>query len=156
MSPVELTGAIEPTEWFVVFNEKSANYWLGLLTPGRFKHVSAFGYVPGIKLWLLYDVQLSGTRIMLLDKDAVMAWSKGCTILKIARTGSRMGLRSRLCFHCVTAIKHLIGLRCVAVTPDGLYRHILRNGGILISEPRQPAPAASRPDARAGAAAGAE
>ena len=148
MTTVELPSAIEPTEWFVVFNETSANWWLTLLTPGHFKHVSAFGYCHTIKLWLAYDVQLSGTRITLMDKAAVMAWTKDCTILKIARTGQRMGLRHRICFHCVTAIKHLIGLKCVAATPDGLYRHILNHGGILISDPRRAAPAASRSEPR--------
>jgi len=151
--------AIEPSEWFVVFHVKSANRWIGLLTPGRFKHVSAFGYCPGVKVWLLYDVQWSATRVMLFDKAAIMRWTSGCAVVRIARVGQRMGWSSRIGFTCVNAVKHLIGLRCVAITPAALYRHIHRNGGTVISEHRQPAATAAasgRSDARAGAGAGAK
>jgi hypothetical protein len=151
-------AVIEPSEWFVVFHRKSVNRILSFLAFGEFKHVSAFGYCPGVKLWLLYEVKLSGTRVMLLDKSAVMAWTEGCDILKIAPTGKRMEFSSRLGFTCVNAVKHLLGLVCVAVTPDQLYRHILRNGGLPIHG-RGPSPAAAAPgrsDARAGAAAGAK
>jgi hypothetical protein len=154
MDEVDMPSAIEPSEWFVVFNEKSASRLLGLITLGRFKHVSAFGYCPGVKVWLLYDVQLSATRLMLMDKAAVMAWSSGCTVVRIVPPRQRMGWSSRAGFTCVNAVKHLIGLRCVAITPTSLYRHILRNGGIVISGSKH-ADAASRSDARAGAAAGA-
>jgi len=150
--------AIEPSEWFVVFHRKSATRWLGIVTPGEFKHVSAFGYCPGVKLWLLYDVQWSATRVMLLDKHAIMRWTDGCDILKIARTKTRMELSSRLGFYCVNAVKHLLGLKCVAATPSALYRHILRNGGIPIHG-RGPSPCATadagRPEPRDRAAASA-
>jgi hypothetical protein len=154
MDEIMLPAAIEPTEWFVVFRNISVNYWLDLLTPGQRKHVSAFGYCPGVKLWLVYDVQLSGTRIILMSQAEVLTWVGHDELIKIARVGKRMGLSSRLGFSCVNAVKHLIGLRCVAATPDALHYHILRNGGILISDARQPAPAAARSSARAGAAAG--
>lgn len=136
--------AVEPNEWFVVFHRKSLNRVLSFLAFGEFKHVSAFGYCPGLKVWMLYDVQWSGTRIILVDQKTVIDWTHGCDILKIPRTTLRMGMSSRLGFYCVTAVKHLIGLRCVAVTPCALYRHILRHGGILICE-RLPASDPSRP-----------
>jgi hypothetical protein len=155
VNEVTLPSAIEPTEWFVVFHVKSITRWLGWLAVGRYKHVSAFSYCVGVKLWLLYDVQWSGTRVMLLDKSAVMAWTEGCTLVQIARTGERMRGSSRVGLTCVNAVKHLIGLRCVAVTPDQLYRHILRNGGTVISE-RYPAPASGRSEPRGRTAAGAD
>jgi hypothetical protein len=150
--------AIEPGEWFVAFHRTSASQILSFLAFGDLKHVSAFGYCPGVKLWLVYDVQWSSTRVILMDKAAIMAWSRGCDVLKIARTGQRIGLSSRLGLYCVSAVKHLIGLKCVAITPGSLYRHILRNGGIVISEQGQrPAAAvAGRPDARDRTAASAE
>lgn len=154
MDEVDLPSSIEPLEWFVVFHAKALNRWLARLTPGRFKHVAVFGYCPGVKLWLAYDVQWSGTRIVLMDKAAIMAWTDGCAVVKIAATDQRMHASSRLGLYCVNAVKHLLRLKCVAATPTGLYRHILRHGGHLISDPGCPAPAACRPDAGPGAAAG--
>jgi hypothetical protein len=154
MDQVAIPSAIEPNEWFVVFHTKSLSPVLSFLAFGERKHVSAFGYCPGLKVWLLYDVQWGGTRIMLLDKAAIMEWTRGCDVLKIARVNHRMGLSSRIGLYCVSAVKHLIGLVCVAVTPDQLYRHIIRHGGILISEPKQSPAASGRPDAGSGAAAG--
>lgn len=155
MNEVEIPAAIEPTEWFVVFHRKSVNRILSFLAFGEFKHVSAFAYCAGLKVWLVYDVQWSGTRVMLVDKLSILALTDGCDILKVSRTGERMAMSSRLGFYCVSAVKHLVGLRCVAVTPGALYRHILRNGGMPIHG-AGPTPATSgRPDARDRAAAGA-
>jgi hypothetical protein len=130
---IEIPAAIEPTEWFIVFHRKSMNRWLSLLAFGEFKHVSAFAYCPGLKVWLIYDVQWSGTRHLLVDIDSIKAWVAGCEVVKIARGTAPMGMSARLGLYCVTAIKHLIRLRCVAPHPDGLYRHILRNGGTSIA-----------------------
>jgi hypothetical protein len=155
MHPVDLPATIEPMQWNLVFHRRALNRWLAWLTPGRFKHVAAFAYLPGVRLWLGYDVQWSGTRIVLMDKAAVMAWTRGCAVVEVAVTRQPMGASSRLGFYCVNAVKHLVGVKCIAATPDQLYRHILSHGGRLISEPG-PAPAdAGRPDARAGTAAGA-
>lgn len=135
----DLPAAIEPTEWHVVFHRKSMNRILSFLAFGEFKHVSAFGYLPGVKMWLVYDVQWSATRTMLMSKQSIIEWTAGCEILRIARLGERMSLWSRLGLYCVSAVKHLIGLGCVAATPDQLYRYILRNGGIDIGAGRHPA-----------------
>ena len=158
MNSVEIPNCIEPSEWFIVFHRKSLNPILSFLAFGERKHVSAFGYCPGLKVWMVYDVQWAGTRIMLVDKGAIIEWTRGCDILKIKRVNHRMGLSSRFGLYCVNAIKHLIGLKCVAATPDQLYRHIIKHGGILISEQQQPRTAADsgRSHAGYGTAAGAE
>jgi hypothetical protein len=167
MDTISLPATIEPNTWFVVFSERWTNRWLAMITPGRFKHVAMFGYCPGVKLWLAYDVQWSGTRIALMDKAAIMQWTQGCAVVQIAAGGDRMAASSRLGLYCVNAVKHLLRLRCVAATPCQLYRHILRHGGRLISDLRPARPAArtaadaadpgpgARSDAGPGAAAGA-
>lgn len=159
MHEIQIPNCIEPGQWFIVFHRTSRSRILSWLSFGELKHVSAFGYCPGLKVWMLYDVQWAGTRIMLVNKDAIMAWTQGCDVVKIDRVNHRMGLSSRFGFYCVNAVKHLLGLKCVAVTPNQLYRHVIRHGGILISEHRQQqrsATAASgRPDAANRAAAGA-
>jgi hypothetical protein len=142
VNEVSVSGAIEPSEWFVVFHTKSHNRFLSFLAFGPLKHVSAFGYCHTVKVWLLYDVKWSGTKITLITAEQAMQWSRDCSVLKIARQPEPMEYSSRLLFTCVGAIKHLLGLRCVAVTPGGLYREIIARGGTVISEhPGYPAPA---------------
>jgi hypothetical protein len=154
VTEVGLPSTIEPGDWFVVFHHRSLNRWLAAVTPGPFKHVSVFGYLPGVKMWLCYDVQWSGTRIALLDKTAIMEWTAGCAVVQIATTGQSMHASSRFGLYCVNAVKHLLRLKCVAATPTGLYRHILCHGGRLISEPRPTPAAAGGPAAGPGAGAG--
>ena len=141
----ELPGAVEPSEWFVVFHVKSMSRILSLLAFGRFKHVSALGYCPGFRAWLLYDAQWGGMRVRLYSHETMRAmfaeYSRGCAVVKIARLNQPMRLSSRLGFYCVPAIKHLLGLRNGALRPDALLRHCLRNGGVLIDagiEPSNP------------------
>ena len=137
MDAIRLPAAIEPDEWFVVFHRHTPSRLLALIALGCFKHVSAFAYCPGFKLWLLYDTSLSGTRIVLLShgeiaKASLVKYTNNCAIVKIASRRVHMGWSSRLAFYCVPAVKHLIGLRCVAMRPDALYRQILRSGGVPI------------------------
>jgi hypothetical protein len=37
----------------------------------------------------------------------------------------------RLGLFCTTAVSHLIGLRCGALRPDALYRHLVAKGGVV-------------------------
>ena len=149
-----LPDAIEPDYWNVVFHPSEGI--LPRLVLGRFQHVSAFTYIPGFSGWILYDVQWGGVRIAMLGKVAhLVAYTRGCTIVKFTRRYEHMPLYTRFAFYCVPAIKHLVGLSCVAVSPDGLYRALIDNGGIILNESIQPTPAAARPNAPAGATAGA-
>ena len=137
---VDAVRIAEPTEWNVVFHKTSTSRLLSFLAFGDFKHVSAFGYCVGFRAWVVYDVTWWGTRVWLADKAAIIAATRNCTIVRFPRTDRRMGMSSRLGLYCVTGVKHLLRLRCVAATPDQLYRHILRNGGVDIGS-GQPAPA---------------
>ena len=149
----ELPPAIEPDYWNLVFHPSESI--LPRLTFGRFQHVSAFTYIPGFAGWILYDVQWGGVRIAMLGKVAhLVAYTRGCTVVKFNRCYDHMPLYTRLGFYCVPAIKHLIGLSCVAVSPDGLYRAVIANGGEVISEPERPTAAAAGSDVADRAAAG--
>lgn len=133
---VQMPVAVEPTQWNVVFHPVAATPWMNRLPIGRFKHVSAFAYLAGLKGWLIYDVQMGSTRIIVLpDLDASMQiigkLTDGCDILSIDRreggsTGGRLG------FWCVPAVKHLIGIRSGALRPDRLYDDLLLNGAKVI------------------------
>jgi len=142
MEAIDLPNAIEPTEWFVVFHPETKMRWLALLAFGRFKHVSAFAYCPGFKAWLLYDTQWGGTRLILFPaataKATLMQYTAGCAVVKIARALQPMGPTGRVGFNCVTAIRHLLGVRCAMYRPDALYRYILQHGGQRIDEGKHP------------------
>lgn len=133
----------EPNEWFIAFHRECNSRILSFLSFGEFKHVSAFGYCPGLKVWLVYDVTWPRTWLRVLAHDAggaaaLAEWAKNCEIVKLAPQGHTPRLRARVGFFCVPAIINLLGLRCVAVTPGQLYRHILRLGGQSISAATSP------------------
>ena len=150
----ELPPVIEPDYWNVVFHKSEGI--LPRLVLGRFQHVSAFTYIPGFSGWILYDVQWAGVRIAMLSKVAhLVAYTRNCTVVKFTRRYDHMPLYTRFGFYCVPAIKHLLGLSCVAVSPDGLYRALIANGGTIINESKCTPAAAAGSDAPAGAGAGA-
>lgn len=159
--PVAKVTATEPAEWFVVFHRKSTSRLFSMLSCGEFKHVSAFGYCAGFKAWIVYDVTWAGSYIRLVahdeaGKQTLGEWTAGCDLVRIARATAPPPVLSRLGLYCVSAIKHLLGLGCVAMTPSGLYRHLLKHGGVLINGHTEPTDAAGRPESRLRAAAGAE
>ena len=127
-----LPDAIEPDYWNVVFHPSTNR--LNRLLLGRFQHVSAFTYIPGTGAWLLYDCQWGGVRIALIPRiNVLVAYTRGANVVKFERRYQKFALTSRFGFYCVPAVKQLLGLSCVAATPDGLYRHLIVNGGELIS-----------------------
>jgi hypothetical protein len=157
MDSYQLPDAIEPDYWNVVFHPSQGRTARILL--GRFQHVSAFTYVPGFRAWLCYDVQWSGMRLAMFSMPAALTvfvhYTKNCAIIKFDRNYGQLGLMSRLGFYCVPAIKQLLGLSCVAVTPDGLYRHLIKHGGSLIHGSVSTTTTAAGSAAARGEAAGA-
>lgn len=157
MDELTIPDAVEPAAWFVVFHPKSTLPWLDRLPVGRFKHVSAFGYIAGFKGWMFVASSQDGLRPSMVSDAATKIAFKayldaGCAVVKIERRiGVSMPARARLGFTCVTAIAHLTSIGCVAITPDGLYKAILRNGGLLISGPTPQSPDRSESGRRAGA-----
>jgi hypothetical protein len=149
-----LPDAIEPIYWNVVFHPSQTR--LNRLLLGRFQHVSAFTYIPGVGAWIMVDCQWGGVRIALIPRiNILVAYTRDCAVIKFDRRYQPFALTSRFGFYCVPAIKQLLGLSCVAATPDGLYRHLIRHGGELISGQRvATATAAAGSDAAAGATAG--
>lgn len=128
----------EAEQWFVCFDPR-ASWWVRWLAWGRFNHVRAFAIVPRARIWLFFDVTLGGLTIRAArdqspEADALInGWSEGCEIVHI-RTLHGAGLPMPPLFSCVTAVKHLIGLRGGALRPDALYRHCLANGGRVLDE----------------------
>lgn len=151
-------AAAEPSAWFLAFYRESSAPWLNHL-PVRFRHVSAFGYMPGFHAWALYDVNLGGTTLRLVSHETAKAWIgkliEGAVVVRIEPPRRDMPLWSRLGFYCVPAMKHLIGLPCVSLTPGQFYRAVIRNGGTVVSG-CESAPASGRPDSSPASATGAD
>lgn len=125
----------EAERWTVVFHRKAENWIFGLIAMGRFKHVSAFAWLPDVQRWLVYDVGFRRTRIVVLP-DTIESRAHLARVI----TGNAivtMPVRTdampvmRLGLFCTSAIKHLIGLPGGALRPDALFASCLRHGGEL-------------------------
>ena len=140
MTPTETFGGREPGRWYLVFHVKRSTTWWVNLLGGRFKHVSAFGYVCGHGgLYVLHDANLSGIQVVTYTvkgmNEMLMRWvGEGAVVVLLPEDGKlHMGLRCRLGLWCVSAAKHVTGVRSFALTGAGLYNHVLRHGGQVIS-----------------------
>jgi hypothetical protein len=132
---------IEARRWTVVFHRKAENRFFGLIAFGKFKHVSAFAWIPELGIWTFYDVGFRRSRITHFADGhgarqaigAIMAGNYGVTVeakndaLPLVRLG----------FFCTTGVKHLIGLRSGALRPDALFRHLVASGGIVSDDAAQ-------------------
>lgn len=133
-----------PAEWLVLFHPRSRHRWVERLLPGRFKHVSALGYVAApVRCWVWCDADLWASRVMLCGADDDRAWLGSIigdnVAIRFAACEPPVGgyasrLRSPLQLRtCVSAVKHLIGLRSGALRPDALWRDCLAHGGKVVN-----------------------
>lgn len=124
-----------PPVWIVVFCRNTQTRWVRWLALGRYKHVRAYAYLPAMRAWIFYDVSLSITGIYAAPDDAaaeayIGKFTADADLISI-RPAPSSGLRLAP-FSCVSAIKHLIGLRSGALRPDALFRDCLAAGGELL------------------------
>jgi hypothetical protein len=150
---------VEAKRWTVVFHRKSENWFFRTLAMGHFKHVSAFAWLPELQLWVIYDVGFRRTRLMHLAESPaartiIAAIAKGNALVTMDTRHDNLPLM-RLGMFCTSSVAHLVGLQCVALRPDALFRYCLKHGGTLIDEGRRTTDP-DRPEPRSRAAAGAE
>ena len=151
---------VEARRWTVVFHRKAENRFFSAIACGHFKHVSAFAWLPELGIWVFYDVGFRRTRLVhLADGQYAKAYignlCEGNAMVTIeARTDGLPLMRWGMC--CTVAIAHLLGLSCVALRPDALYRHLIASGGSLLDTSPRSAPGRRRPEpaGRAGSGAG--
>jgi hypothetical protein len=135
MEPVEKPLLAEPGRWTLVFHRKSSSWLTSLIAMGRYKHVSAFAYIAGLKLWLVYDVRLGGTSLTVVqdcpETKAALAQMIVCAdLMLMERQHAPVGIWPPL--YCAGAIRHLLRLPGDALRPDALWRLCLRHGGEAI------------------------
>jgi hypothetical protein len=125
-----------PDQWLLIFETKS-HRMVERLCPGRFKHVCAAGYVAAIDTWMVYSVELDGTKVGAFrpGKD-FNDW----LAIAVARAGvlrvkaGKPGWMPWLTFWCVPAVKHLVGIHGGALWPDQLWRYCIANGAEIVAD----------------------
>lgn len=148
-----LPELIEPDTWILAFHRTSPHWWVRWLACGRYKHVSAFAWLAPLRQWIVYEIGVAGTRIVILPDsqaatDRLNLFTADADLVAMPKRPTRVSLMP---FSCVSAVKHLIGLRCGALRVNALYRECLAHGGELI---HGAAPTVAEPADLAGCAAG--
>jgi hypothetical protein len=138
---------IEAARWTVVFHRHAENWFFAMIALGRFKHVSALAWMPDLGQWWIYDVGFRRTRLKVLV-DGPSAQTVIAAILK-DNASITVDVRDdlpwmRLGLFCTTAVSHLIGVRCAALRPDALFRHLKATGGIVRDHAAEPTPTGDR------------
>lgn len=133
------------------FGPAPPGWWSRLLHP-RFQHVCAAGCDAETQCWVFYDPERTGTQIEVVpyENEALAdarlgAWAQACDphVLRVTARSERS-----LCppaFGCVGAIKALLGVRCWAAFPRGLYRYLLAHGAEVVEVPSALAVTAAPP-----------
>jgi hypothetical protein len=125
---------IEPN-WILLFSKKRGRWWVRLLACGRYHHVKAIAYLPAMRAWQFYDVKFNGTRLMLSREDDpgsrafLHDYLESCDLLAMPRLPIPKRFAPQAGFCCTIAMKHLVGIRAVALRPDRLWRDTVAAGG---------------------------
>jgi hypothetical protein len=92
--------------------------------------VTAAAYYVSEERWVFYDPAFCGTRIEIFTHDefapVLGSMMERATVLRVASRFDRNSTPAA--WHCVGAIKALLGLRSCALSPSGLFRDLLRHG----------------------------
>lgn len=126
-----------PARLWLVFFLPGSNWWCRFLRKG-YGHVTAMSWFAAEKKWVCVDPLSKGTVIELWDPEDVPRrlgqLAHDATL--VLRMRSRHDLkRSPVDFWCVGAVKGILGLRCRALFPYGLSKHLLANGAEIVERP---------------------
>ena len=138
-------AGIEAKRWTVVFHRHAEHWFFRAIALGHFKHVSAIAWLPEIGQWWVYDVGFRRTRLRVLEdsqaaQDAIAGIIRGNATVTIDIREDGLPWM-RLGLFCTTAVSHLLGVRCAALRPDALYRHLIAQGGVVRGDEFGPAQA---------------
>jgi hypothetical protein len=141
-----------PRLWLVFFGEADGMAWWARLCRPGFRHVAAASYFADQERWVYYDPGRRGTAIELytgeeFDEKLGVLMQVSSAVLRVQ---SRFG---RGCtpagWHCVGAIKALLGVRSCALFAKGLHDHLLRIGAEPVEVPERVRPIRGREHAAA-------
>lgn len=126
-----------PRVWLVFFGDAAGpNWWARMLAPG-YRHVSAACWHVEEKRWVYFNPTRRGLVIELYGEGsfpfAELVRGSTATLRFVSRF-DRTGAPA--VFHCVGAIKALLGIRSRAFRPIGLFRDLLARGAEIVDAPR--------------------
>lgn len=129
-----------PRLWTVFFSDGDRHaWWLRLFRPG-YRHVAAAAWLPDQARWLYVDPCARGTVVEVYRADEFgPRWQtlllNASLVLEVRSRPTRT--LTPASFHCVGAIKALLGLRSRALSPWALSRHLLAHGAAIVPIPRR-------------------
>lgn len=134
---VDSSAGGSPSRWILCFRRTSQVWWVRWLARGKFKHVSAFGYIAEVDHWVFLDWRFAKVDVIVARGNAATMlmhhYTGNADLLGMeARTGAGGGFR--LGWYCVPAVKHLLGLRSSALRPDRLWRDCIRHGAEILHD----------------------
>src|SRR5580765_7039559 len=111
--------------WVLVFHRTSKLWWARWI--GRYKHVCAYAYLPGDRLWVFYEVSTQPTSLIVRRDgehlDLMARFIRDADLIAMKRNpAARIRFRQRFAFTCVSAVRDLIDLDSGAFLPNKLFR----------------------------------
>ena len=129
---------VRPAQWFICFRPSSPLWWVEMI-PGRYKHVSAFGYVPVQKLWVFYGWTFHGTEFAVMHErhaaTAIDTMMKDCLVVEYlpADTSQPQRIWWHPVNYCVSKIVDITGIPSRALRPDRFLQDCLAHGGKIVA-----------------------
>lgn len=128
-----------PEVWFVCFRHETPWWPMRWLTWGsRWKHVACYGFIPGQRLWVLYEYTFHSIAICVAPEtgsDALLSALEKDALI-VAYPARRHRRRWSVLSLCTTSVAAIIGSKSRALRPSRFLRDLIAEGGEVISEPR--------------------
>jgi len=127
----------EDEKWLVCFVESKSHGWWKVFTFQKkiFGHIFALRYDAVTNSWLHFEWSTSGLNVTVLSRWDIENWivflAKNGVVLevikkKIEATFMHCGLFP---IYCVSAMRHLLGVKKICLTPHSLHCELKKNGG---------------------------
>lgn len=142
--------AVRPAWWFLCFAKSSPTWWAQMFVPGPYKHVSAFGFVPGQKLWVFSEMTARGVELAVVPdgqaNSAINAMVAGALVVEWVPPAEPPQTFWPPLNHCVAHVAALVGIKSRALRPERFLRDVLAAGGrILDADADEPTQSQRRP-----------
>lgn len=118
-----------------------------------FRHVAAAAWFDKTRRWVFFDPARNGTQIVVLDNATGLVklerWM-ACSSAILAVVSNPVRNRPPPFAYCVGHVKALLGLRSRALSPRGLFQHLVRHGAEILRAPEHSHGLAVRQEAPRG------
>lgn len=130
------------TRWYVGFNgdyNGREKRWWDIFTCNEFRHCMLLGYDPQLGVWLYYDPTMNGAAVEIFCQDdpsidmIIQHFAVNGKWLKV-KPQKHLFVTGLWRLYCVTAVKHILGIKSSALTPKGLYRDLVKAGATPVFE----------------------